>query len=139
MAAYLTCDVKFAKPGMGVADAAVLMSGECGRGSILTTEKEESYQDASLYGDICQESRFYDYRYNYAYNYQHIINQVSLSNVSQLYIRALTHHAVLLCVLLFVFLYCVIVHCCTGMYPTTGTLISVDIKKITYIHHTEFV
>lgn len=70
---------------------------------------------------------------------QHIINQVSLSNVSQLYIRALTHHAVLLCVLLFVFLYCVIVHCCTGMYPTTGTLISVDIKKITYIHHTEFV
>ena len=70
---------------------------------------------------------------------RHIINQVSLSNVSQLYIRALTRHAVLLCVLLFVFLYCVIVHCCTGMYPTTGTLISVDIKKITYIHHTEFV
>ena len=55
---------------------------------------------------------------------RHIMNQVSLSNASHLYIRALTRHAVLLCVLLFVFLYCVIVHCCTGMYPTTGTLIS---------------
>ena len=46
----------------------------------LITVKEESYQEATLYGDICRENRFYDYRYAYNYNYQDTVLSVKTKN-----------------------------------------------------------